>query len=406
MSTSKHPGSLTSSPLAIASAGLLALAVAMGVGRFAFTPILPMMLDDAGLSIADGGLLATANYIGYLCGAIAAMAVRLRHQTALRAGLIVIGVTTLAMGWQVPLGIWLLMRALAGIASAWVLISVSAWSLETLARYQRPWLSSIVFAGVGTGIAGAGLLCLALTWSGAGSSQAWIALGLFSLAVTAAIWPVFRRAGEAGNAAKRGGPAAYRWNADAIRLVVCYGMFGFGYIIPATFLPVMAKKALADTGLFGWAWPVFGVAAALSTLAVAVLIRRVGNRSVWIACHLIMAFGVALPVILPHVVAIFLAALMVGGTFMVITLVAMQEARQVAGDAATVLIAAMTAAFAAGQIAGPLLITYGFSGESGFSQALLVAAALLTASAAALASGNKSANRIYSKKTTDKEKTS
>jgi MFS family permease len=348
-------------------------------------------------------LLATANYIGYLCGAITAMAVRLRLETALRAGLVVIGVTTLAMGWRLPLGMWLLMRMLAGVASAWVLISVSAWSLETLARYRRPLLSSIVFAGVGSGIAVAGLLCLALTHGGAGSSQAWMALGLFSLAVTIVIWPFFRRTGDAGDAAKPGGRAAYHWNADAIRLVVCYGMFGFGYIIPATFLPVMAKKALADTALFGWSWPLFGFAAVLSTLAVAMLIRRVGNRGLWIACHLIMASGVALPVIWPHVVAIFLAALMVGGTFMVITLVAMQEARQVAGSAATVLIAAMTASFAAGQIAGPLLITYGLPGEGGFSQALLIAASLLTASAVALASGNKRPKHIFSIKTTDKE---
>jgi MFS family permease len=391
MSTSKDPGSVISSPVAIACAGLLALAVAMGIGRFAFTPILPMMLEDAGLSIAAGGLLASANYIGYLLGAIAAIAVPVRHETAIRAGLIAIGITTLAMGLHLPLGMWLLMRGLAGIASAWVLISVSAWSLETLARYQRPLLSSIVFAGVGVGIAIAGLLCLALIQGGAASSQAWIALGLFSLVVTAAIWPFLRRRSNAAGPARLGSRAGYRWNADAIRLVICYGIFGFGYIIPATFLPVMAKKALADTALVGWSWPVFGLAAALSTLAVAMLIRRVGNRGLWIACQLIMAVGVALPVVWPHIFSIFLAALMVGGTFMVITLVAMQEARQVAGNAATVLIAAMTASFAAGQIAGPLLITYGFQGEAGFSHALLIASSLLIVSAAALASRPKKA---------------
>jgi MFS family permease len=401
-----HP-SFTELPFAIAIAGMLALAVAMGIGRFAFTPILPMMIEDAGLSIADGGLLASANYIGYLLGAVVAVAIRVRPETAIRLGLIAIGATTLAMGLHLPLTFWLLMRGLAGIASAWVLISVSAWSLETLARHRRSSLGGVVFAGVGVGIAIAGLLCLGLIRIHAISSQAWTTLGWFSLIVTAAIWPFFRRWGgaehrSAGQGLAPGGRAAYRWNGDAVRLVICYGLFGFGYIIPATFLPVMAKKALADSSLFGWSWPVFGFAAALSTLSVAFLIRRIGNRGVWIAGHLIMALGVALPIIRPDIGAIFLAALMVGGTFMVVTLVAMQEARRVTGNAAMGLIAAMTASFAAGQIAGPLLITYGFRGEGGFSQALLIAAVLLTAGAAALAAGTQKHRPVLTDNTTDK----
>lgn len=391
MLTSRTAARTSSSPLALAMAGMLALAVAMGIGRFAFTPVLPMMLEDAGISIANGGLLASANYFGYLAGALLAMMVRIQHETAIRAGLIAIGITTLAMGLHLPLEGWLFMRLLAGVASAWVLISISGWSLEKLAGYQRPLLNSTVFAGVGTGIAIAGLLCMALTNAGANSSQAWIALGAFSLAATAVTWRSFEPAVHATDQLKAADRTGYRWNADAIRLVACYGIFGFGYIIPATFLPVMAKNALSDPALFGWSWPIFGLAAALSTLAVAVLIRRAGNRRLWIACHLVMAVGVALPVVWQHVAAIFLAALLVGGTFMVITLAAMQEAKQVAGPAATMVIAAMTSAFAAGQIAGPLLITYVFKGDAGFSHALLLASALLAISAVALAIGKKNA---------------
>jgi predicted MFS family arabinose efflux permease len=129
------------------------------------------------------------------------------------------------------------------------------------------------------------------------------------------------------------------------------------------------------------------------------LIRRAGNRQLWIGSHLAMAAGVALPALWPHAAAIFIAALLVGGTFMVITLVAMQEARRVAkrrSDSAT-LIAAMTSAFAAGQIAGPLLITYGFTGEAGLSHALLVAAGSLVASAAVLAVGDGATSAIIEK---------
>jgi predicted MFS family arabinose efflux permease len=374
---------ITFSPVARALAGLAALAVAMGIGRFAFTPVLPMMLRDAGLSLAAGGLLASANYLGYLLGALSAMAVRIRPERAIRGGLLAIGIATLAMGLPLPFAAWLLLRLLAGVASAWVLISVSAWCMESLAGYQRPFLNSMVFAGVGTGIAAAGLICIALIQADATSPSAWAALGALSMTVTALVWPVFH-VPSGGMGEQRAGHARYRWNADAVRLVACYGIFGFGYIIPATFLPVMAKNALQGSMLFGWAWPVFGLAAALSTLAVAALVKRIGNRRLWMACHFVMAIGIVLPALWPNLLSVFAAALCVGGTFMVITLAALQEGKRIAGSDATVLIAAMTSAFAAGQIVGPLTVSAGF-GNGGFSTALMIAAAMLAASAPLLA---------------------
>ncbi len=371
--------SAPASPIAAALAGLAALAVAMGIGRFAFTPVLPMMLQDAGLSIAAGGVLASANYLGYLLGALSALVLRIQPERAIRGGLLAIGIVTLAMAAPLPFVVWALLRLLAGVASAWVLISVSAWCLESLAAYQRPFLNSLVFAGVGSGIAAAGLLCIALIHWNAESPAAWMVLGVMSLIVTACVWRFFRPHAHAGNA--RAVRNRYHWNAQSLRLVLCYGAFGFGYIIPATFLPVMAKNALQGSNLFGWSWPVFGLAAALSTLCVATLVRRIGNLRLWMACHFIMAFGIVLPVVWPRLPAVFAAALCVGGTFMVITLAALQEARRVAGRDATVLIAAMTSAFAVGQIAGPLSVGAGSGGNSVFSTALIVAASMLAASA-------------------------
>lgn len=389
-SLSKTRTAASATGIVPALAGLAALAVAMGIGRFAFTPVLPMMLQDAGLSLAAGGWLASANYVGYLLGALSAMRIRLRPETAIRAGLLAIGLTTLAMAAHLPLAAWAALRLAAGVASAWVLISVSAWCMENLSRYQRPFLNSVVFAGVGTGIAAAGLLCLALMQAHAASPTAWLCLGGLSAGVTLLVWRFFRphvpetsgsaqsvQGTGAGIDAAAGG---FRWNARALRLVACYGIFGFGYIIPATFIPVMAKQALQGSGAFAWSWPVFGLAAALSTLAVAALVARMGNRRLWMACHFIMAAGILAPVLWSGLPAIFAAALCVGGTFMVITLAALQEAKRSAGRNATVLLAAMTSAFAAGQIIGPLTV-----GAGSFSGGLIVAAVLLAASGAALA---------------------
>jgi len=379
------PGGKSSPPpLAYALAGMAALAVAMGIGRFAFTPILPMMLQDAGLTIGSGRWLASANYIGYLIGAVAAMFVRIRIETSIRAGLLAIALTTAAMGLSTMTAAWLALRLLAGIASAWVLISLSAWSLETLAPSRRPFLVGLTFAGVGTGIAGAGLVCIALTAGRAGSALAWQVLGAIALAITALIWRYFATPAASRTAVEHVAGSAFRWNADALRLVCCYGACGFGYIIPATFLPLMAHDALPGSSVFAWSWPLFGATSVVATLTVAKLARRLGNRPLWMLGHCVMALGIALPLWSPGLLAILAAALCVGGSFMTVTLAAMQEAKQVAAGGARALMAAMTAAFALGQILGPLCVATTAGGRADFSSGLILAATLLTVSAGLL----------------------
>jgi len=145
----------------IAFGGLLALAVAMGIGRFAFTPMLPVMQADVGLTVEAGGWLASANYAGYLIGALAATRLHVAPMRAILGGLLAIAITTLAMGFTHFFAEWVIWRTAAGIASAFVLVHISAWSVQRLAALQRPALGGVVFAGVGIGVAGAGLLCLA-----------------------------------------------------------------------------------------------------------------------------------------------------------------------------------------------------------------------------------------------------
>src|SRR5439155_15779458 len=142
--------------------------------------------------------LASANYLGYLLGAVSAMAAPVRPATGLRAGLLLIGLVTLGMGFEAQFAAWAALRGLAGIGSAWVLVFASAWCLERLAPVRRPLLDGAVFAGVGTGIAVAGGFCLVLMQAGASSAQAWIGLGALSLAAAAAIWRVFGARDEPG----------------------------------------------------------------------------------------------------------------------------------------------------------------------------------------------------------------
>ena len=377
--------SRVSSPVTIAVAGLTALGVAMGIGRFAFTPILPMMQRDSAMSLAEGGWLASANYLGYLVGALSAATPSLRAATAIRVGLVVIALVTIGMGLAQSFPAWLVLRALAGVASAWVLIFSSAWALGKLTAAGRPVLRGIVFAGVGVGIAVAGVLCVVLMQRGARSPIAWNGLGVVAAVATVAVWRVARPDHDAsGNESGQYAGPRYRWDVDSVRLVLCYGVLGFGYIIPATFVPAMARDLVRDPLVFGWSWPIFGLAAALSTLLAAPGTRFVGNRRLWALSHLVMALGVAAPVLWPTIGGIMVAALLVGGTFMVSTMSGLQEAQLVAAPRATGLMATMTAAFATGQIGGPLLVTHAVGPSGDLSRPLLIACLLLVVSAGVL----------------------
>lgn len=365
----------------VAIAGLIALAVAMGIGRFAFTPIMPMMEADAGLTFRAAGWLAAANYLGYFLGALCAA--RLPRGWALRGGLLLIAAVTFAMGVTHAFVLQLLLRLLAGVASAWVLVHVSAWALEHLHAIDRADASGVVYAGVGVGIAGAGLLCLALMAGHVDSMRTWQVFGVVSLAFTAAIWAAFR--GDAQQVAAANAVAQrLRWDVDRVRVASCYAALGFGYIIPATFLPAMAHRYITNPAVFGLAWPVFGAAAALSTWIAARWLRTVNNRRLWAGAYVLMAIGVGLPVAWPGLIAILVAALLVGGTFMVVTMAGLREARVVAPESATAFIAAITAAFAVAQIIGPLVVSAVAHLRDGFAAALVVAALVLLVAAASL----------------------
>ena len=369
-----------------ALAGMLALAVAMGIGRFAFTPILPEMQQAHGLTLVAAGWLASANYLGYLVGALAAGRARASARVALRVGLASVAVSTLAMGLTGALGAWLVLRFAAGVASAFVLVFISSWSLE---RFQdatstraRSFASATLFAGVGTGIALAGAACVQLWRAHASPDTAWIVLGLIAAAASAILWGSF---GERGGARSATTATTPRWSATRVRLVVCYGAFGFGYIIPATFIASMTRElSAASADLGDWAWPLFGLSAAAGTFGAAALRERFSDQAIWGVSHVLMAVGIVAPIVAHDLWAYMVSAILVGATLMAATMAGMQEARRVAGANARPLIAAMTSAFAVGQIAGPLFVAAVQTPQSRYDAALIVSAVLLAASAAVL----------------------
>lgn len=333
--------------------GSLSLALAMGVGRFAFTPMLPLMTRDGLLPGNQGAWLAASNYVGYLVGAMCVGWSRASSTQQMKASWIGIVLATACMGIGHTFEFWLSWRFAAGVLSASAMIATSAWILPTFATARRPALAGFVYAGVGVGIAVVGTFCLVMARLGATAQLTWYGLSALGIAIAGGLTLLIGSAKSEVSLQPR--LSTNQRNSNTGLIILCYGIGGFGYILPATFLPAMARTLVDDPSKFGVAWPIFGIAAACSTLLVSYGFRQVNRLKLWSTANVLMATGAILPTLWPTMVAVGIAALLVGGTFLIVTMAGLQEARARAPESPTLLLSYMTTAFAIGQILGPVL---------------------------------------------------
>jgi hypothetical protein len=376
-----------------AFACMVTLAVAMGLGRFAFTPLLPIMLHEGKLDLQEGGVLASLNYLGYFLGAVSCAAIRLRPAFMVRGGLLATAALLLGMGLLHGFTAWGALRGAAGVMSAWVFVFASGWGIRRLAEAGAPELIGVIYAGPGIGIAATGLLGgVTSRW---GSETAWIGYGVVALVLIASIWRMFDDGAVAApGAAGRAGVAAAgtssvldpaRARSDARWLVGLYGLAGFGYIITATFLPVIARQALPGSPWPDFFWPLFGLAIVPGALIGARAPVHWDNRLLMALGYALQAAGVVLSVAWPTIGGFALGSLLLGMPFTTITLFAVRDARRLRGDAAAGLIGYATASYGIGQILGPLFAAPLAQRTGSFAAPLLVAAAALAVGAALFA---------------------
>jgi len=368
-----------------ALACMVTLAVAMGLGRFAFTPMLPVMLHEGKLDLQAGGVLASLNYLGYFLGALSCAAIRAKPAHMVRGGLVATAVLLLGMGLLQGFSAWGVLRTAAGVMSAWTFVFASGWGLRRLAETGAPALAGVIYTGPGIGIAATGLLGGALgRW---GSEAGWIGFGLLSLVLIAAIWRIFgdgehaHAGAPAVAAAPPSASASAAARSDARWLVGLYGLAGFGYIITATFLPVIARQALPGSPWPDLFWPLFGLAIVPGALIGARAPPHWDNRLLLAAAYALQAVGVVLSVAWPTIWGFGLGSLLLGMPFTAITLFAMRDARRLRGNASAGLIGYATASYGVGQILGPLFAAPLAQRTGSFAVPLWVAAAVLTAGA-------------------------
>lgn len=370
----------TQNATAIALGGLIALAAGMGIGRFVYTPVLPFMEETLGLTKPQAGIIASVNFLGYLLGALVAAwsALPGGRRGWLLGALGASAVTTGAMGLTTSMAIFLSLRFVGGVASAFVLVFASVLVLDRLAATGRPGLSAVHFAGVGVGIAVSAVIVSGLSAGGADWQVQWVVSGAVALlGLVAVVWLV---PNETGSEHPVAAVQSTGFDRRLTALIVAYGLFGFGYVITATFVSTMVRTVAELRSIEPVVWLVFGLAAIPSIALWTWIGRRWGNdRGFALAC-IVEAIGVALSVLTTNGLVILVAAALLGGTFMGITALGFIYARDLSAGDPRRSLALMTAAFGLGQMIGPTFagVTYRF-GDSFLLSSLVATAALLVA---------------------------
>ncbi|WP_044173005.1 YbfB/YjiJ family MFS transporter [Phytobacter massiliensis] len=336
----------------IALCGFISLIVAMGIGRFAFTPQVPLMIRDGQLTLTSAGLVAAMNYLGYLLGAWDAMRGKRHIEARLWLGITGAVALTFLSSLADNAMIHGALRLIIGAMSGWGLVLTAAWTNERLAHYARPGLSAAVFAGPGAGIVLSGLLAVAIQSRGLSAAAAWQVYGVLALVLILLVGRYLPRAGQLHRAGEQ--PEPLRLTPDLKRLVWSYSLAGLGYILPATFLSQMAALRFPGSLFAQFVWPVFG-AASMVGIALSIALRNVGSSNQRLAVVLwLQGLGVVASGVLPGLGGLVTGALLVGGGFLCAVQLSLLYGRELAPKHSRYMAGLLTTGYAVGQLIGPM----------------------------------------------------
>ncbi len=382
MNSSEHMSA--SRALALGLGGALAMASAMGFGRFSFTPILPGMMADVPLTAGQAGIIAAGNFAGYLAGAILAAYSwgAGRERLIALSGLFSTAILLFAMAALNSVEAFTVIRFLSGVVSALTMIFTSQIIIGHAAKAGKDHVQSLHFGGVGAGIALSSLLVFLIgVVFDAGSAswrEEWIAGGIFTLLSFVFVWRVLPD-GPPRTAETKAEPPI-RWHMKLALVTLAYGLFGFGYVITATFIVTIARMAAAGAVVEFLAWFVTGCAAAVSLFVWKPVLRSIGLKRAFVFALAIEAIGVLASVTLPPVIGVLVGGLLLGLTFMVITAYGLQLGREFSAESPRRAFAFMTAAFGTGQIIGPLVAGWVAQATGNFTAPTLLAVMVLICS--------------------------
>ncbi|MDT3312541.1 MFS transporter [Pseudomonas sp. rhizo66] len=360
------------SPLIRLSACFVALMMAMGIGRFALTPQMPHLLSEGQIDLTAAGLIAAANYLGYLLGAVDAMFAHRPQQVQrrLHGGLWLCVLLTLASFWADGFWSHLVLRFGTGVASAWVLVMITSLSQPLAAAAGRPRLGALVFAGPGLGIFLTGLLALVSHQLNQTSATLWLIYAAAALVMMLSVWRLLPTPVAAASVAVA---AVSPSNRGIGRLAMIYALYGVGYIIPATFLSQMATAQFHGQWQADLFWPCFGLAAALGVLLVSLRRHDPATTRHWLMATLWLQAAGVFACLLGSGIGLALGVILCGTPFLACMQLVMQRSRELAPHATQRNAGMLTACFAVGQLSGPLLAALSSHFSGGLQPALVIA---------------------------------
>lgn len=367
-------------------AGLSALILTVGLARFAYTPLLPIMRAQAGLSVLSGGWLATWNYAGYMAGAVMAANIsQLKTKFVLyRLSLVVAVLTTLAMGLTNAPVIWSILRFLSGMSSVGGMLLASGLVLNWLMREGHKPELGLHFMGIGGGIAvsGAAVEYLAARFYWA---NVWIGLGILGALFFVFAWrwmPAPADVKSKGTLHSGSKP-----NRIAMSLLsLAYFCAGYGYVVSATFIVDMVDRLPAFSGRGSLIWVIVGVAAVPTSFVWDAAARRLGIVLALVLAFLLQILSIVLPLLSRDTGWVTLSAALFGGTFVGIVSLTLALVGRHNPDNPAKAMAKLTLSYGAAQIAGPLITGYLSSKFGNYDSALLFVSAIMLLGVILLAS--------------------
>ncbi|CAM5548159.1 MFS transporter OS=Stutzerimonas stutzeri OX=316 GN=CXK95_00405 PE=4 SV=1 [Stutzerimonas stutzeri] len=341
-------------------AGATLLLVVHGLGRFVYTPLLPWLVEDGLLSVQQGASIASWNYLGYLIGAL--LALRWHRVAQIRRSLpwaLALHLLSALLQTQAQSPDALAALRLAnGIANGLVFVQAPSLILEWLVRHQRASSSGLVYLGVCVGLIVSSLL-VSLSDGLLQGAERWWPAALLSLPLAWWGWrqlakldlPNETPAGDPATA-----PSGRLFDRASTPLFLSYAGAGMGYILPMTFLPMIARLQVEPGDfLIDGSWLVV----ALSTLPSPWLWNRLGVRLgddiALRLSYLAQLLGVLAVLLLPGASGILLCAVLVGGTFLGTVLLTQRLARTLHPHQGPRLSAALIALYGLTQLAAPWL---------------------------------------------------
>jgi predicted MFS family arabinose efflux permease len=358
-------------------AGLCATLVGIGLARFAYTPLLPVLITEGWFPAAQAAYLGAANLAGYLGGALCArpLARRGGAPRVLRGMMALVTVAFFACALPLSFAWFFLWRFVAGVAGGALMVLGAPTVLPHVPPARRGLAGGAIFTGVGLGIMASGTVVPLLLQ--AGLVETWCGLGVLSLLLTALAWGGWP-ATEPPPGAPRRAPAAV----PLLALYITYALNATGLVPHMVFLVDFAARGLGQ-GIHAGAryWVLFGLGAVVGPMLAGALADRIAFGPALRLALVIQAAAVALPTVTADPLWLAVSSLVVGAAVPgVVPLVLGRVHELVPGDAEGQRAAwsVTTMAFALGQAAGAYGLSFLFASGRPYTTLFAVGAAALT----------------------------